>query len=80
MKYYVVEFQTSGASGAALPYVFDNRPDAEAKYYTVMSAAAKSPVEKHGALIITEDLFTIKGELAYREAAPEPTPVDEVNE
>ena len=78
MKYYVIELQTSGAAGAAIPYAYDNRPDAEAKYYTIMSAAAKSSVEKHGALMVTEDMFTIKSELAYRDA--EPTPVDEVGE
>ena len=68
MKYYVIEFQT-GASGAAIVSTYDNRPDAEAKYFTVLAAAAKSAVPKHGCMIITEDMFIVKQALAYREPA-----------
>ena len=68
MTYYVIEFQT-GASNAALVTTYNNRPDAEAKYFTILAAAAKSAVPKHGAMIITEDMFIVKQALAYREPA-----------
>ena len=70
MTYYVFELQT-GSTGAALVNTYDNREDAEEKYFSVMKAAAKSNVPKHGAMIITEDLFQLKGELAYRSPAAE---------
>lgn len=65
--YYVIEFQT-GSTGAAIVSNYDNRPDAEEKFYEIMKFAAKSTVPNHGAMIITGDLFTVKSALAYREA------------
>ena len=68
MIYYVIEFQTNN-TGAVLTWSYDNRESAEEKYFSIMKAAAKSNVKKHGAIIITEDLFQLKGELAYRSPA-----------
>lgn len=66
--YYVIEFQT-GDNGAALVTTYARREDAEQKFFQIMQYAAKSQVPKHGAMIITGDLFVLKSELAYREEA-----------
>ena len=66
--FYVIEVQT-GASGAVIPFAFENRPDAEAKYHELLAAAAKSAVPKHGAMLITDDLFLVKQELFVHPAA-----------
>ena len=59
--FYVVEVQTSDI-GAVLPFAFDNRPDAEAKYHDLLRIAAKSSVPKHGVMLLDEDLFVLKSE------------------
>lgn len=61
--FYVIEFQSEANTGAAIPYAFDNQPDAEAKYHDLLRVAAKSSVRKHGAILITDDLFTVKHEV-----------------
>ena len=67
MLYYVLEFQTNGEVGSVIPYTYTDRALAYQKYYEIMSAASVSQVEKHGAMIITGDLYELKSELAYRE-------------
>lgn len=61
--FYVIEFQSEASTGAAIPFVFDNQADAEAKYHALLSVAAKSAVRKHGAMLITDNLFTVKHEV-----------------
>lgn len=58
--FYVIEFQSEASTGAAIPFAFDNQADAEAKYHELLAVAAKSTVRKHGAILITDDLFTVK--------------------
>lgn len=60
--YYVIEVQT-GNTGAVVPFVFDNKEDAEAKYHALLSVAAKSDVPKHGAILFNDDLFVSKQEV-----------------
>lgn len=67
MLYYVLEFQTNGTVGAIVTYTYTDRSIAYQKYYEIMSAASVSDVAKHGAMIITGDLYELKSELAYRE-------------
>ena len=74
MIYYVLEFQTTGGTGSVIPTMHQSRQEAEARYHTVLAAAATSEIEKHGAAILSEDLFVVKKELAPREGAPEPEP------
>ena len=64
--YYVIEFQT-GTTGAAIVNTYNNRPDAEEKFYEIMKYAAKSDVPNHGAMIVTGELFVVKSSLAFRE-------------
>ena len=67
MVYYVFELQTNNNTGSALVNTYTNRADAEEKYHEILKYASKSQVQKHGAMIVTEDLFAINGELGYRE-------------
>lgn len=67
--YYVIEVQT-GDTGAVLPFVFDNKAAAEAKYHALLSVAATSDVPKHGAILFNDDLFVSKQEV-YNHAVQE---------
>ena len=60
--FYVIEFQTTN-TGAVNVFTFTDRADAETKYHEVLMYAAKSQVNKHGAMIITEDMFVVKSEV-----------------
>lgn len=60
--YYVIEVQTS-TTGAVIPFAFDNRQDAEAKYHSLLSVAATSSVPKHGAILFDDNLFNLKQEV-----------------
>lgn len=64
MVYYVIEFQTTDGVGAAIVNTYTNEAAARAKYHEVMAAASISTVAKHGAMIVTEDLFKLMAELA----------------
>lgn len=56
--YFVVELQTNDPSGAIVT-VFTDLALAKQKYYQVMAAAAVSSVLKHGAMLVTSDMFVI---------------------
>ena len=61
--FYVIEFQSEERTGAVLPFTYEHQDDAEAKYHDILSVAAKSSVRKHGAILITDDLFVTKYEV-----------------
>ena len=52
MFYIVNEIQIVDGVKAVIPYVFDDKKDAEAKYYTILSAAALSTIDYHGAVLM----------------------------
>lgn len=60
--FYVIEFQTN-ETGAVNVFTFTERADAEEKYHNVLMYASKSQVKKHGAMIVTDDLFIVKSEV-----------------
>lgn len=62
MIYYVIELQT-GVTGACVPFAFNDRADAEAKYHTLLAVASKSDVPKHGVIMVNADGFVIKSEV-----------------
>lgn len=62
MVFYVFEIQTN-ETGSVNVFPFTDRADAEAKYHEVLMYASKSEVRKHGAILLTEDLFVIKSEI-----------------
>ena len=66
MIFYVIELQT-GITGSCIPFAFDNKADAEAKYHTLLAAAAKSDVPKHGVILVNADGFVIKSEVYNHE-------------
>ena len=72
MVYYVIEFQTRDGIGNAIVTAYTNEQSARAKYHEIMAAASTSNVPKHGAMIVTEDLFKLMAELA-----PKAEPQDE---
>lgn len=72
--YFVLEIQV-GETSAILPFAYDNQADAEAKYHSILSVAAKSSVQKHSAVLMAENGVTIKQE-SYFHSQPE-TPVGE---
>ena len=66
MTFYVIEFQTNNGTGSAIVNTYNSESTARQKYHQIMAAASVSAVEKHGAIILTEDLFKVLGEIAPR--------------
>lgn len=63
MTYIVIEMQTNGGTTAIVPPVsYINRNAAEAAFHTILAAAATSTVEKHVAVMLTEDGRIVKTE------------------
>lgn len=60
--FYVFELQTTD-TGAVNVFTFTTRADAESKYHEILMYASKSNVNKHGAMIVTEDMFIVKSEV-----------------
>ena len=70
MLFYVFEIQTTN-TGAVNVFTFNKREDAESKYHEILMYASKSDVDKHGAVIITEDMFIVKSEVYNHTENPE---------
>lgn len=51
----VVEIQKNGTSAVPLTSLFENKDDAYSKYHQVLAAAAKSTVQEHSAILISEE-------------------------
>lgn len=61
MTYIVIELQTNAAGQTAnLVTAYDNQPEAENKFHTILAAAAVSSVPKHAAVILSEDGLIVK--------------------
>lgn len=61
MTYIVIELQTNAAGQTAnLVTAYDNLPQAENKFHTILAAAAVSTVPKHAAVILNEDGLIVK--------------------
>ena len=50
--YLVTEVQDNGEHVGTLNYEFETYEDAEARYHAILSAAAKSTVRCHGAVLL----------------------------
>ena len=68
--FYVLEFQTN-ETGATNTFCFNDKNNAESKYHEILMYASKSNVRKHGAMILTEDMFIIKSEIYNHEPVEE---------
>ena len=55
MKFLVIELQVNGDSTGNIVTTHDTRNDAESKFHLVLSAAAVSNVEKHSAVLLTDE-------------------------
>ena len=72
MLFFVIETQVNDKTGNVNVFTFTDRDDAESKYHEVLMYASKSQVRKHGAMLLTEDLFLMKSEVYnHEEVDPE---------
>ncbi|ACV22559.1 Uncharacterised protein [Slackia heliotrinireducens] len=61
MTYIVIELQTNAAGQTAnIVTAYDNQPQAENKFHSILAAAAVSAVPKHAAVILNEDGLIVK--------------------
>lgn len=60
--YLVLEIQKTGVQIATNVWSFEFKNEADAKFYTVLAAAAMSNVPLHAAALLTEDGGCIKNE------------------
>ena len=62
--FYVLELQTYGdGTGSVIPQSYPTLRQAESNFYLILSAAAISTVYKHGAVLLSEEGFTLKQEV-----------------
>ena len=52
--YIVIELQTNNGITGNFVFAYSDKADAYAKYHAILSAAAKSSVEVHAAVILNE--------------------------
>lgn len=68
--YVVIELQKYGDQVANLVTSHATRQEAEAKFHTILSAAAVSPVPVHSAVLLSEEGFPLRHECYKDKAAP----------
>lgn len=77
MKYIVTEIQTFDNDAISTPsYAYDDRLHAEAKYHTILAAAAVSALPVHACVLMTSDGRPIANQY-YTHPVPEPEPQEE---
>ena len=80
MKYLVIELQTNAENQVAtIVTSHDSKLEAEAKFHTVLAAAAVSSVRQHGAMMFTSTGKFLESD-CYTHPAPEPAPAPEPEE
>ena len=78
MKYIVIEIQKFDEQSMSTPaYSYDTQNAAEAKYHTILAAAAGSQLPVHAALMVNEEGYPLRHECYRHEVAPEPEPEPE---
>lgn len=71
-KYLVVEIQRFEDGKMSTPaYAYDNLNTAEAKYHTILAAAAASKLPRHAAILISDEGFPMRHESYTHEDAAE---------
>lgn len=71
--FLVIEMQTNNGTIAHLAYSYNTMPEADSKFYSIMSAAAISNIPKHGAVLLDEDCHILKAECYKHEIESEVT-------
>lgn len=77
-KYVVIEMQNGIIGGNT--WTYDDRADAEVKFYQVLSEVVKSPVEIHTVMLVTDEGFVIDNKCYKHEISPEPEVEPEITE
>lgn len=72
LQYIVIEIQTLGETISTLNFQFDTLFEAEAKYHSILAAAAVSALPMHSAALLTNAGTLVKSEYYDHTAAPEP--------
>ena len=72
--FIVIELQTTGAQTANIVTAYETQQAAEAKYHSILAAAAVSGVEIHAAAILSEEGFPLRNECYKHEATPAEEP------
>lgn len=57
--YFVIETQVNNGTGSTLVTTHETRNEAESKFHQILQYAAVSNVEKHGAMVVTEDCIVV---------------------
>lgn len=63
MNYIVIEAQTTGGTSAALVTSYADKAKAESKFHSILAAAAESSIEKHGAVLMTDECVILRTEV-----------------
>lgn len=74
-KYIVIELQTAAdGSVGNIVTACDDRRDADAKYHTILAAAAKSGLPAHAAVLMTSQGYALRNECYTNgeDAGPQP--------
>ncbi|MBR2125832.1 MAG: hypothetical protein IJ943_03760 [Akkermansia sp.] len=69
-KYIVIELQNGNIGGNNWPY--DERADAEVKFYQVLAEVVKSPIETHTVMLVTGEGFVLDCKCYKHGEEPEP--------
>lgn len=77
MKYLVTEIQTFADGNITNPtYAFDDRLSAEAKYHSILAAAAKSALPTHACMMFTSTGSFITSQVYSHAVEQEETPTE----
>lgn len=60
--FIVIEIQVN-ETASTIVNSYDTRNEAEARYHTILSAAAASAVPKHSAVLLSEEGYYLKSEV-----------------
>ena len=53
--FFVIETQVNDGQGSSIVTTHETRNEAESKFHQILQYAAVSQVQKHGAVVMTED-------------------------
>lgn len=65
--FIVLEIQKNNGNLSILPFAFSDYKKARAKYYSTLSIASESTLERHGATLLTEGGSVIANESFFNE-------------
>lgn len=67
MKFIVLEIQKNASETVSiLATAYDDKPHADAAFYSLLAVCALSNLRKHGAMLINENGVTLRSEMYER--------------